>query len=119
MSAVSADPLGEPAAATRWLGVGSSGAADSRRAGAEAAAEALLGRDAQLLVVFCSESYDLQGLLEAIDDRSQGSPLIGCSTAGEIATGGPADASVVVVALGGEGFSVETAVAENASGRLR
>ena len=30
------------------------------------------------------------------------------STAGEIATGGPSDAGVVVVALGGAGFTIQT-----------
>ncbi len=103
----------------RWLGVGSSNAGDSRRAGTEAAAAALAGRDARLVIVFCSDSYDLEELLAAINAASGSAPLIGCSTAGEIASGGPADASVVVVALGGEGFSVDTAVATDASTRLR
>jgi hypothetical protein len=44
--------------------------------------------------------------------------LIGCSTAGEIATGGPGDAGVVVAALGGA-FSVSTGVGREASHRLR
>jgi hypothetical protein len=48
-----------------------------------------------------------------------GVPLVGCSTAGEIATSGPGDAGVVVCALGGEGFSVATTAANGASGRLR
>jgi hypothetical protein len=46
-------------------------------------------------------------------------PLIGCSTAGEIATDGPSEASVVVAAFGGDGFSVATALAEGASKDLR
>jgi hypothetical protein len=46
-------------------------------------------------------------------------PLIGCTTAGEIATTGPSDASVVVSAFGGEGFAVETAFATDASRDLR
>ena len=40
------------------------------------------------------------------------SPLIGCSTAGEIAADGPGDAGVVVMALGGPGFAGRTAAAE-------
>ena len=43
--------------------------------------------------------------------------MIGCSTAGEISTGGPDDASVVVSAFGGD-FSVATAATAGASGRL-
>src|SRR5918996_1673550 len=46
-------------------------------------------------------------------------PLIGCSTAGEISTAGPGDAGVVVTALGGNGFDVATAAADAAGGRLR
>jgi hypothetical protein len=46
-------------------------------------------------------------------------PSIGCTTAGEIATAGPSDGSVVVAALGGSGFAVRTAVASEASGNLR
>jgi hypothetical protein len=46
-------------------------------------------------------------------------PLIGCTTAGEIATSGPGEASVVVTALGGDGFAIETAVATGVSNDLR
>jgi hypothetical protein len=42
-----------------------------------------------------------------------------CTTAGEIATSGPHEASLVVTALGGDGFSIERAVAPRASGGLR
>ncbi|MDX6643490.1 MAG: hypothetical protein QOD76_1452 [Solirubrobacteraceae bacterium] len=75
--------------------------------------------DPKLLLVFASEKHDLPALLAGINERSGGAPLIGCSTAGEIATDGPGDAGVVVVALGGEGISVETGLATNASACLR
>lgn len=104
---------------TRWMGVGHSSAQDSSTAGAEAAKQALQGEDPKLLVVFCSDSYDLQELLDAINKESGDVPLIGCSTAGEIATNGPAQTSVVVTALGGPGFSVSTRAAMNVSSRLR
>jgi hypothetical protein len=104
---------------TRWMGVGHSSAQDSSTAGAEAAKQALRGEDPKLLVVFCSDSYDLQTLLDAINKESGGAPLIGCSTAGEIATDGPAQTSVVVTALGGTGFSVSTRAATDVSSRLR
>jgi hypothetical protein len=45
--------------------------------------------------------------------------VIGCSTHGEIAPGGPRDGTVVVAAIGGPGFSVSTSVAEEVSGRQR
>ena len=108
-----------PVADRRWLGVGYSSLPDSRSAGENAARQALAGRAAGLLIVFASDSHDLAVLLEGINGCSGGSPLIGCSTAGEIAAGGPGDAGVVVTALGGDGFAARTAVAENVSTRLR
>jgi hypothetical protein len=75
--------------------------------------------DAKLLIVFCSQSHDLAVLLRQIRAQAGDVPLIGCTTAGEIATGGPSDASVVVTALGGDGFEVRTAAATDASRNLR
>src|SRR5687768_14430216 len=85
---------------TRWMGVGQSVDPDARTAGRAAARAALTGDDPKLLIVFASDAYDLPELLRAIDETSGGAPLIGCSTAGEIARDGPAEASVVVTALG-------------------
>ena len=103
----------------RWMRIGRSRETDAVRAGAEAADMALGADEAKLLVVFCSDAYDLQALLDSINGRSGGMPLIGCSTAGEIATDGPSDASVVVVAFGGDDFRAQTVAAEQASSRLR
>jgi len=103
----------------RWMRVGRSAARDARAAGEEAAGQALEQDKASLLVVFCSDAYDLELLIRTISERSGDAPLIGCSTAGEIGASGPEDASVVVTALGGEGFSIATALATGASGRLR
>ncbi len=103
----------------RWLAVGESSLEEARTAGAEACRMALERDDAKLLVVFCSDDYDLTELLAGIRSAAPGVPLLGCSTAGEIATSGPRDASVVVTALGGPGVSVVTAAAEHASERLR
>jgi hypothetical protein len=107
------------AARRRWITIGRSDAADAGTAGAQAADAALRDGAAKLLAVFCSCDYDLVRLLASINERSGGVPLIGCSTAGEIATDGPGDAGVVVLAFGGEGFSIATAAAESASLRLR
>jgi len=105
--------------ARRWMAVGSSNIPDAYQAGSTAASQALTGDNPKLLVVFCSDSYDLSALLKGINDKSAGVPLIGCSTAGEIATDGPGDASVVVTALGGPGFSVATKAATGVSAGLR
>jgi hypothetical protein len=109
----------EPTTDARWVGVGHSTDPDALAAGRTAAREALNGDDAKLLVVFCSDSYDLEQLLAGITELAGDTPLIGCSTAGEIAPGGPATSSVVVTAFGGPGFSARTAAAANASTRLR
>jgi hypothetical protein len=102
----------------RWVGVGRSGASNSHIAGAEAAAAAVAERpEPRLLIVFASAAHDLRALLAGID--AGGVPVVGCSTAGEIASDGPGDGGVVVMALGGEGFAVETAVARDVPGRLR
>jgi len=102
----------------RWFGVGfCEGAGD--RAGARAVGDALAHDDPKLLIVFCSLAHDLRQLLRQVRDRAGDAPLIGCTTAGEIATAGPGDASVVVTALGGSGFEVRTAVATDASRNLR
>jgi hypothetical protein len=108
-----------PATVSRWVGAGRSRAADSRSAGAEAAREAMRGDDAKLLVVFASQSHDLGALLAGIGEVCRGVPLIGCSTAGEIAGDGPGDAGVVITALGGPGFSVATAAATGSAADLR
>ena len=104
---------------TRWFGVGSSRAATSRDAGAAAASAAMRGDDGRLVVIFASDSHDLEELVAGVRSQTHDIPMIGCSTAGEIATDGPADASVVVVALGGSGFEARTAAARGMSSRLR
>src|SRR5947207_1932399 len=94
-----------PSAAERWLAVGQSNAGDARSAAGDATDQALRGEDAKLLIVFSAERYDLNELLLGINERSGGIPLVGCSTAGEIAASGAGDASGVVTALGGKGGS--------------
>lgn len=97
---------------SRWMGVGRSHDADAHVAGTTAAKLALAGRDPRLLIVFCSDAYDLPVLTQAIANVAPGVPLIGCSTAGEISVSGDentaGDTAVVVTAIGGAGFSVAT-----------
>lgn len=102
----------------RWFAVGSADASVPDP-GAQAARKALLHDNPKLLIVFCSESLDLGPLVRQIRAIAGDVPLIGCTTAGEIATNGPRDASVVVSALGGDGFAIDTALATEASDDLR
>jgi hypothetical protein len=78
-----------------------------------------MGRTPELVIVFCSERYDLPALLAGVRSSTGSAELIGCSTAGEIATSGASEASVVVLALGGSGFAISTAVATGAASDLR
>jgi hypothetical protein len=114
------DSYGGGAPRERWLACGHSAESDAFAAGATATRLAVAGRtDTQLLIVFCSDAYDLDLLAKGIASEAHDAPVVGCSTAGEIAATGPADASVVVTALGGPGFSVVTGAARDASARLR
>lgn len=100
---------------TRWIGVGTSHERDAATAGAAAARDAVTADDPQLLLVFASDDHDLPTLLRAIRATAPEVPLVGCSTAGELSDGGAGDTGVVVTAFGGGGFSIETAVARDAS----
>lgn len=101
------------------MAVGQSSKSEARVAGSEAAADAIGGPDPKLMLVFCSDAYDLPELLAGINETSGGVPLIGCSTAGEIARSGPGDSGVVVTAFGGDGFSAATALATNVASDMR
>ncbi len=104
----------------RWMTVGHSKDLDAETAGRSAGLAALGGHDdAKLLVVLCSEAYDLPSLLAEISSLAPGASIIGSSTAGEIATDGPGEGGVVVTALGGPGFDVATAAVTNAAANLR
>lgn len=103
----------------RWVGVGASAAPDATEAARAATTAALTGDEARLVVVFASDAYDLQALVATVRATSGGVPLVGCTTAGEIATDGPGDASLVVVALGGSGFTVAASCARDAAAGLR
>jgi hypothetical protein len=110
----------EPQTVTqRWMGVGRSSLSDSRAAGLQAATAAVTGPLPRLLLVFGAISHDPQRLMQGVQAAAPGVPVIGCSTHGEIGPGGPRDGSVVVTALGGEGFAVTTAAAREVDGRQR
>ncbi len=119
IQAPAGDRSASPTTASRWIGVGASTSTDSHQAGLEAATTALRGTDPRLLVIFASPAHDLPAMLAGVRSVAPSIPLVGCSTSGEIATDGPTDASVVVTAIGGSGFTVSTNVARNASSDLR
>ncbi|HET9689713.1 MAG TPA: FIST N-terminal domain-containing protein [Acidimicrobiales bacterium] len=94
-------------------------------AGFEAACHAVRGRRPALVVAFANGAHDLEEVARGIRLAvPSGVPLVGCSTAGELAAGGDGrrvagSCGLVVVALGGDGFAVRTGVATGASADLR
>lgn len=104
----------------RWLAVGRSDNADPTRAAKDAARSAVRGDDVRLLMVFSSASHDPHGVLAGIRAVAPAVPLVGCSTTTAFGPAGlTGDRGVVVVALGGAGFSVATAVGHGATRRRR
>jgi len=96
----------------RWFGAGQSSAADAAKAGAEAAAEAIGGRPAKAVFVFCSVAYDLPELLAAV--RAEAGPeaaIVGTTTMGELGNAGMTVGGLAVAALGGDGFTVHVRAA--------
>jgi hypothetical protein len=96
----------------RWFGAGQSSAADSAKAGAEAAAEAIGGRSAKAVFVFCSVGYDLPELLAAVrEEAGPDAAIVGSTTMGELGNAGMTVGGLAVAALGGDGFTVRTRAA--------
>jgi hypothetical protein len=112
-------PSTKPGDDRRWMGVGRGHGADSRSAAMAAVRESCLGADPRLLVVFAAPAHNLQEVLAGLRHAAPGVPVAGCTTQGELGPGGPSDDTVTVAALGGPGFSVSVAVAEEVSGRQR
>jgi hypothetical protein len=103
----------------RWMGVARCADTDSRTAATTATVQALTGEDPKLLIVFFAITHDAVEVMTAIREIAPDVPLIGCSTHGEIAPGGPTDGTVLVTAIGGPGISVSTSLAGSVSGRQR
>lgn len=110
-------PLPEP---TRWVGVGHARDGDPVVAAEHAAARALAaGGDPRLLLAFAAPDFDLDVLAAALEHAAPGIPLVGCTTVGELTPDGPSTGGLVVVALGGRGFSVSTTDVPDAGANLR
>lgn len=100
-------------AAPRWFGVGHSRAEDPYLRGREAllAATAQAFDDPVLVVVFADLDPRMADLLDGVRRAVRGSPaIVGCTTNGELTPAGPIDQGVCVIAIGGPGFEVRTAV---------
>jgi hypothetical protein len=65
-------------------------------------------RDAKLTVFFCSPSYDIESVASRVRERFGDTNVIGCTTAGELGSGGYLDRSLSAFSLGGPSFEVTT-----------
>lgn len=105
-----------------WVGIGSSRQSDSVLAGKEAATKALesMGSPpANLLIAFSSVRFDQEALLRGIVSVAGISPVIGCSTAGEIISEGPQRRSVAVMAVRSDSLQIATGVGLQLSSQPR
>jgi hypothetical protein len=102
--------------ATRWAGVGRSEHADAWTAGKDAVERAIEDRAPELLVVFSCDRCTGVELLSGVAEAAHGARVIGCSVPGDIGPDGPGENGVLVLALGGSGFAVQTGAASGQDG---
>lgn len=82
---------------------GSSEQQDPARA-AEELFEKIYQPDTSLGVFFCSAAYDLGHLQQALSERFRGTPLVGCTSAGEITPTGYLDGAITGFTLAAPDF---------------
>lgn len=105
-----------------WVGVASSRQPDSFRAGQEVAGKALEQTGQQLpdlVLLFASTRFDQEALLRGVLSVTRAAPLVGCSTAGEILSEGPARRSVVLMAIRSNTLQVAPGLGTNLSANPR
>ena len=105
-----------------WVGVGSSHVSNSFQAGQEAAAKALgsMGQSSpHLILIFASARFDQEALLKGIVSVTQETPMVGCSTAGEILPDSPSRRSVVVMAIKSDTLQIATGLGTGISDNPR
>lgn len=83
-------------------------ATDAGAAVAELAA-GLLRPDTELVLFFCSVSYDLDALAKSLNEMFAGVPVVGCTTAGEIGPEGYLDGSLCGVSFPADGWTMASA----------
>ena len=109
-------PASASAPAERWARVGH---ADARTAVAMAYGSLDLPERPELVMMYVSTSLDPAAAAAAIADLAPGVSLIGCTSRGELSHSGPAQDSVVLLALGGAGVRCRTAIAPIVDGDAR
>ncbi|PIQ68190.1 MAG: hypothetical protein COV91_05465 [Candidatus Taylorbacteria bacterium CG11_big_fil_rev_8_21_14_0_20_46_11] len=103
--------------------VGLSQGEDSHAVGANAAQDSIdhLGTtEPTAVLVFSSVEYDQEKMLAGVRSVTKNAILVGCSTAGEITTSGPAKRhSVAVMTLKTENIAFHAGIGENIAGGAR
>lgn len=94
--------------AQSWIRIGSSVASEPSTAIAEAISNLNLQDPPKLVIVLASPERELDAVGVALRDIHPDCAVIGCSTAGEIVTGGALNRGLVLWALGGQGIRVTT-----------
>ncbi|WP_461518685.1 nitric oxide-sensing protein NosP [Porticoccus sp.] len=75
--------------------------------------EGLYQEDTECVIFFCSVEYDLPALAKALKKQFGDTPLLGCTTAGEISPLGNCKGSITGFSLPKKSFAVEAALIEN------
>jgi hypothetical protein len=110
---------GNSAEAQSWVRVGTSQLENDDAALEEAIGALALEQEPRLLIVLAAPRYNLERLSASLGERLRHVQVIGCSTAGEIATGSALTQSLVLWALGGTGVRVSTGYGESGEQGLR
>lgn len=105
--------------APSWVRVGSGSERETLRALDQALRQLDLLQAPRLLILLAAPHHDLGAAAAALTQQWPDTPLVGCSTAGEIAPGGATLDALVVWALGGTGIRVSTGHGESAKLGLR
>nr|BFE65222.1 FIST N-terminal domain-containing protein [Dactylosporangium thailandense] len=95
----------------RWFGAGHSTAADSAKAGGEAAAQAIAGRTPAAVFVFTSGGHDAVAVLAGVRAEAGDAVVVGGVGLGELTGAGATEHGAAVAALGGPGFTVRARAA--------
>jgi hypothetical protein len=109
----------ESAEALSWVRVGSGTERDTVPALDQALRQLDLVHAPRLLILLAAPHHDLAAAAAALTQQWPATPLVGCSTAGEIAPSGATLDALVVWALGGTGIRVSTGYGESATAGLR
>jgi hypothetical protein len=89
-----------------WVQVGASSEGDTNSALQDALGQLSLHRAPRLVLVFAAPHHDFGRIAEHLGSALPHSAVVGCSTAGEIASSGALSRSLVLWALGGSGITV-------------